>query len=99
MVRLADSYRGTDRHMLLQVHDEILTELPIEELQNETYASVLDILENPRVSLRVPVRWNTGVSTKDWQQAADKKKGRVNVGRHSRAHICAQAQSHPLQPQ
>lgn len=70
MVRL-DDVLPDGVHILLQVHDEILLEGPEEVMRDEsTWVTAMDVLELPDCDLRVPVRWDLGVSATDWREAA-----------------------------
>lgn len=78
-----------DWHMLMQVHDELVLEVPA-EVAGEMHTEVIekkevrlqrprdweslrwlqDVMETPRVPLRVPMRVSVGISTTDWRAAS-----------------------------
>lgn len=74
MIRLSPRFNETSRKYGLSlkanVHDEILISCPIENLDNpEVHRHIDDILENPSISFRVPIKADTGISAKNWAEA------------------------------
>ncbi len=68
MVKIADKLEagGLEAKMILQVHDELLFDLPEEELEN-VREIVIDTMENA-IKLDVPLRVDVGVG-KNWLEA------------------------------
>lgn len=61
--------------MIAQVHDELLMEVPESEVNDPRLrATVLDVLEHPRVELRVPLRCTWGFSGEHWHGASSTSK-------------------------
>lgn len=54
-----------DAHLLTNVHDEVLLEVPIDALV-ECAETVIPVLEAPSVPIRVPVRVDCAVCTERW---------------------------------
>ena len=53
MIDVFNALRGTNVHMIMQVHDELIFELPQEELATRT-AQIKELMQNA-VKLRVPL--------------------------------------------
>lgn len=71
MIRVAPRYNSDSRRLGLtlkvNVHDELLTQVPLDTLYDPTtHRHVMDILENPSVKFRVPIRADIGISSKSW---------------------------------
>jgi DNA polymerase-1 len=70
MIALDRLLQGTDVHILLNVHDEVLFEGPSEVIMDDrTLHDIINVMEHPDVQLRVPVRTSYGRSTKHWLEA------------------------------
>lgn len=86
-VELDAAYENTGCFVMLNVHDEILSEVPTEVLRDPQFvADAFDILERPSVYLRVPIRWSAGASDKSWAKAKSDvgAPSRIDVQRSSR---------------
>lgn len=74
MIELAPRYnswlRDNDTHLILNVHDELGWEGPIEFLQDPaTQARFKEVLCETSIEFKVPIRWKVGVSTESWEKA------------------------------
>ncbi len=70
MTTLANHLRGTGIEMVTQVHDEVLMVGPTELLDDpRTQRDIVAILEDVHC-VRVPIRFNYGVSSDNWMMAA-----------------------------
>lgn len=65
MIKLAEELKKVNGHLLLQVHDELLIEVPIERAI-EAYAITKDVMENT-TKLSVPLEADGKIIT-DWSQ-------------------------------
>lgn len=76
-VAMARAIRGTPIQMVANVHDETLSQAPVEVLSDRrTQVAMSYLLERPNVEMRVPLRVSTGYSTQHWCEAStDKKDG------------------------
>ena len=56
--------------MLLQVHDELIFEMPFEELKNVPYeiAKIMEIAHEPMIELKVPMKADIGIG-ENWSEA------------------------------
>ena len=70
MVALEPYLLEHDCYLLMQVHDELLTEGPPEVLQDPTFqAGMHKILCDAPKEFRVPLLWESGYSDKNWKEA------------------------------
>lgn len=70
MVALASELRGTPIEIVTQVHDEVLMVGPEEIMHDRrTQRDIVAILEDVKI-LRVPIRFNFGVSSDNWMMAS-----------------------------
>lgn len=74
MIRLSPRFNSVSRdygiRLVANVHDEILISCPQDLLTNvELHKHIDNILENPTVSFRVPIKVSTGYSLKNWAEA------------------------------
>lgn len=71
MIALAIELRGSPVRFVAQVHDEIVLIAPTEIARDpRLLCAITELLEQPECDLRVPVRWDIGVSDKDWLEAS-----------------------------
>jgi len=77
MVALAAALRGSPVKIVGQVHDEIVMTCPEELVSDELLDGITNLLEHPECELRVPIRWDIGVSGKNWYEASSCSSTRV----------------------
>lgn len=71
MPRYNEWMRNRDIHIVANVHDEVLFEVPLVYLRDkEVHKYLTDALESPTVKFRVPIRVGLGISEKHWAEAA-----------------------------
>lgn len=85
---VAAALEGTEIGLIGLIHDEFLFEGPTELINDpRTVRDIIDILEHPRIKLRVPVRCSYGLSDKDWYSA-----GLAEAKLHYKREDCGQLQ-------
>jgi len=75
IVALHSELQGTPIKIVALVHDDVVMCLPTPLLDDEhLIPTVLNLLEHPRVGLRVPIRCSAGYSDKNWKEAGESAK-------------------------
>jgi DNA polymerase-1 len=74
MVALHALLQGTDVHMVLSVHDELVLEGPSELMHDPRLVrDVTNVMEHPAIQLRVPLRVSYGVGDRSWLEAGSQE--------------------------
>ena len=72
MIRVHEKFKeqSLKSKMLLQVHDELIFEMPFEELKNVPYeiAKIMEIAHEPMIELKVPMKADIGIG-ENWSEA------------------------------
>lgn len=72
MVELARELRGTPLQMVVNVHDEILIEGPVDAVSDpDVMRGVVAVLERDRFGLSVPTRWHAAHVATSWGDLPD----------------------------
>ncbi|KKN77762.1 hypothetical protein LCGC14_0357360 [marine sediment metagenome] len=70
VVALHAELQGTPIYIVALVHDDVVMCLPTKLLEDKhLIPTILNLLENPRIKLRVPIRCSAGYSDKNWKGA------------------------------
>ena len=77
--RYCEWMRDAEAHLLINVHDELVFEGPIEVIEDPEFQTrVRSTLEVCSAECRVPMAWDIGTSSRSWREAcedADRRKG------------------------
>lgn len=83
MVALSPRYnqriRELDIRIVANVHDEILFEAPLDVMYDPAvHAYLIEVLESPSITYRVPIKCGLGISSQNWAIAAGDDQVEVN---------------------